>query len=166
MSALAGLILLLPLVGCGVPRLRRARVSGARSGVVAAVVRQRAASSLAILCFAFRAARLPPRSACSIDHLGTWSELAWIGAGPLSRSTSATRARPALRGDVLVVTGVGFLIHVYSSATWRTTPRRRGFKRFFAYLNLFMFAMLMLVLADNLVLCSSAGRASGCAPTS
>lgn len=50
---------------------------------------------------------------------------------------------------VLVVTGVGFLIHVYSIGYMRGDP---GVARYFAYLNLFMFAMTLLVLADNLVL--------------
>src|SRR5688572_31161152 len=50
---------------------------------------------------------------------------------------------------ILVVTGVGFLIHVYSTGyVWDDS----GYYRFFCYLNLFMFAMLMLVLANNFVL--------------
>src|SRR5262245_7640059 len=50
---------------------------------------------------------------------------------------------------ILVVTGVGFLIHVYSTGYMADDP---GYYRFFAYLNLFMFAMLTLVLANNFVL--------------
>ena len=50
---------------------------------------------------------------------------------------------------VLVVTGVGFLIHVYSIGYMSHDP---SFRRFFLYLNLFMFAMLTLVLADNFLL--------------
>src|ERR1700686_2461411 len=47
---------------------------------------------------------------------------------------------------LLVVTGVGFLIHIYSVGyMWE----EGGFYRFFAYLNLFMFFMLTLVLASN-----------------
>jgi NADH-quinone oxidoreductase subunit L len=49
----------------------------------------------------------------------------------------------------LVVTGVGFLIHVYSIGYMHGD---RGFWRFFAYMNLFIFAMLNLVLADNFLL--------------
>ena len=49
----------------------------------------------------------------------------------------------------LIVTGVGFLIHVYSIGYMHGD---RGFWRFFAYLNLFIFAMLNLVLADNFLL--------------
>ena len=50
---------------------------------------------------------------------------------------------------VLVVTGVGFLIHIYSVGYM---SHEGGFYRFFAYLNLFMFFMLTLVLANNYLL--------------
>ncbi|HHU37875.1 MAG TPA: NADH-quinone oxidoreductase subunit L [Propionibacterium sp.] len=46
----------------------------------------------------------------------------------------------------MLITGVGGLIHVYSIGYMSHDPRRR---RFFAYLNLFIAAMLLLVLADN-----------------
>ncbi|SNR97424.1 NADH dehydrogenase subunit L [Geodermatophilus pulveris] len=49
---------------------------------------------------------------------------------------------------VLLITGVGSLIHVYSIGYMEHDPRRR---RFFAYLNLFVAAMLLLVLGDNFV---------------
>ncbi|MBY0288679.1 MAG: NADH-quinone oxidoreductase subunit L [Mycobacteriaceae bacterium] len=47
---------------------------------------------------------------------------------------------------VLLITGVGSLIHIYSIGYMADDPERR---RFFAYLNLFLSAMLLLVLADN-----------------
>ena len=50
---------------------------------------------------------------------------------------------------VLVVTGIGFLIHIYSTGYM---AHEGGYYRFFAYLNLFMFSMLTLVLANNFVL--------------
>jgi NADH-quinone oxidoreductase subunit L len=50
---------------------------------------------------------------------------------------------------VLVVTGVGFLIHVYSVGYM---GHEGGYYRFFGYMNLFMFSMLTLVLANNLLL--------------
>jgi NADH-quinone oxidoreductase subunit L len=49
----------------------------------------------------------------------------------------------------LIVTGVGFLIHIYSIGYMHGDP---GFWRFFSYLNLFIFMMLNLVLADNFLL--------------
>jgi len=50
---------------------------------------------------------------------------------------------------MLVVTGVGFLIHLYATSYMAKDP---GYHRFFAYLNLFVFAMLTLILADNMPL--------------
>lgn len=50
---------------------------------------------------------------------------------------------------LFVVTGVGFLIHVYAAGYMASDA---GYARFFAYMNLFVAAMLVLVLADNLVL--------------
>ena len=50
---------------------------------------------------------------------------------------------------ILVITGVGFLIHLYSTGFMAQDP---DFARFFSYMNLFVASMLVLVLADNLVL--------------
>ncbi|MGH7388363.1 MAG: NADH-quinone oxidoreductase subunit L [Candidatus Rokuibacteriota bacterium] len=73
----------------------------------------------------------------------------WIAAGDFE--TWVTAHVDALTGVMLlVVTGVGFLIHVYSIGYMHGDP---GYARFFAYLNLFVFSMTMLVLAgDFLVL--------------
>src|SRR5437867_9419069 len=75
----------------------------------------------------------------------------WIAAGGFSVDF-------ALRLDSLsaimtsFVTFVGFLIHVYSVGYMRRDETRAGYARYFAYLNLFMFSMLTLVLAQNFVL--------------
>ncbi len=54
----------------------------------------------------------------------------------------------ALSGTMaLIVTGVGFLIHLYSTGYMAGDP---GYARFFCYLNLFIFSMLVLILGDNL----------------
>src|SRR4051794_17347741 len=53
---------------------------------------------------------------------------------------------PLSMAFVLLITGVGSLIHIYSIGYMAHDPNRR---RFFAYLNLFVAAMLLLVLADN-----------------
>ena len=51
-----------------------------------------------------------------------------------------------------VITGVGFLIHVFATGyMWKDHEEPEGYSRFFAYMNLFVFAMLMLVLGDNLL---------------
>ena len=49
---------------------------------------------------------------------------------------------------LLIVTGIGFLIHVYSAGYMHSDG---GFAKFFAYLNLFIFFMLLLVLGSNYV---------------
>jgi len=79
-----------------------------------------------------------------------WSKtyFPWISAGGF-------QANFALQVDqltvimLLVVTGVGWLIHIYSTGYMHEDP---GYRRFFAYLNLFMFFMLLLILADNYLL--------------
>ncbi len=49
-----------------------------------------------------------------------------------------------------VITGVGFLIHWYATGYMRS--EEEGYSRFFCYMNLFVFAMLMLVMGDSLLL--------------
>lgn len=51
---------------------------------------------------------------------------------------------------LLIITGVGFLIHLYSTA-YMHSERPEGFARYFAYLNLFVFMMLLLVMGANYV---------------
>jgi NADH-quinone oxidoreductase subunit L len=70
----------------------------------------------------------------------------WISSGSLQIDVGLTV--DALSGLMLLfVTGVGTLIHVYSVAYMHDEP---GFVRYFTYLNLFMFAMLVLVMGDSL----------------
>lgn len=52
---------------------------------------------------------------------------------------------------LLIITGIGFLIHVYSTA-YMHEENEEHFARFFAYLNLFVFSMLLLVLGANFVI--------------
>jgi NADH-quinone oxidoreductase subunit L len=52
---------------------------------------------------------------------------------------------------LLIITGVGFLIHVYSTA-YMHDEKRDHFARYFAYLNLFVFSMLLLVMGSNFVI--------------
>jgi len=62
-----------------------------------------------------------------------------IDFGLMMDALSATMA--------LVVTGVGFLIHLYSTKYMEEDP---GYHRFFAYLNLFIFSMLVLILGSSM----------------
>src|SRR6476620_5528806 len=52
---------------------------------------------------------------------------------------------------LLIITGVGFLIHLYSTA-YMHEEREEHFGRYFAYLNLFVFSMLLLVMGANYVI--------------
>jgi NADH-quinone oxidoreductase subunit L len=72
----------------------------------------------------------------------------WLESGSLSVDVGFL-LDPLSMVMVLVVTGVGFLIHVYSIGYMHGD---RGFARYFSFLNLFTFAMLLLVLADNYLL--------------
>lgn len=70
------------------------------------------------------------------------------GAGANSFSLEVAFSLDALNATMaLIVTGVGFLIHLYSAAYMKDDP---GFYRFFAYLNLFIFSMLVLILGHSL----------------
>jgi NADH-quinone oxidoreductase subunit L len=69
----------------------------------------------------------------------------WIRAGSFSADFAFYLDQLSLV-MLLVVTGVGFLIHVYSIGYMHDDP---NYYRFFSYLNLFMFFMLTLVLANN-----------------
>ncbi|MDD8025988.1 MAG: NADH-quinone oxidoreductase subunit L [Acidobacteriota bacterium] len=74
--------------------------------------------------------------------------LSWIRAGDF-RADISFRFDPLAAVMVLVVTGVGLLIHVYSTGYM---AREKGYARYFAALNLFTFSMLILVLASNFIL--------------
>jgi NADH-quinone oxidoreductase subunit L len=90
---------------------------------------------------------LPPETRRLHDDLFTW-----IGTGSFS-AEAALLLDPLSAVMILVVSGVGFLIHIYSIGYMAGDEREdAGFQRYFAYLNLFTFSMLVLVLADNLLL--------------
>src|SRR5215210_7870013 len=78
-----------------------------------------------------------------LDHLWTW-----INVGGFRADFGLAMDR--LSGIyALFVTFVGLLIHIFATGYMHGD---KGFYRFFAYLNLFMFSMLTLILADNLLL--------------
>ncbi|WP_061285712.1 NADH-quinone oxidoreductase subunit L [Leptospira interrogans] len=72
----------------------------------------------------------------------------WITTGGLNVSLAYQVDQLSLY-MVLIITGIGSLIHLYSIGYMKGDP---GFARYFAYLNLFIFSMLNLVLAENLIL--------------
>ena len=72
----------------------------------------------------------------------------WIAAGNISIDFSFLADRLSV-WMMLIITGVGFLIHIYSIGYMH---HDEGFYKFFAYLNLFIFSMLTLVLGANYVI--------------
>jgi NADH-quinone oxidoreductase subunit L len=72
----------------------------------------------------------------------------WISAGSFTTAV-AVQVDQLTATMLLVVTGVGFLIHLYSVGYMHDDP---GFARFFTYLNMFVFSMVMLVLAGDFLL--------------
>ncbi|HEY7834474.1 MAG TPA: NADH-quinone oxidoreductase subunit L, partial [Ktedonobacterales bacterium] len=73
----------------------------------------------------------------------TWS---WLVSGGQLTINFGLLYDPLAAVMLLIVTGVGFLIHVYSIGYMAHEP---GYWRFFSFLNLFVFAMTLLVTADN-----------------
>jgi NADH-quinone oxidoreductase subunit L len=86
---------------------------------------------------------LGPLEAMYVERYGTWIQSGIVNVGfdlAVDRLTAVM---------LLVVTGIGTLIHIYSIGYM---SHEGGYYRFFAYLNLFMFFMLVLVLAGNYLL--------------
>lgn len=71
----------------------------------------------------------------------------WINVGKLNVDFSFL-IDPLAVVFMLIITGVGFLIHVYSIGYMKDDEK---YDRFFAYLNLFIFFMLFLVMGDNYI---------------
>ncbi len=86
---------------------------------------------------------LEPLETKYIEHYFTW-----IQSGPLQINLDFAVDR-LTAVMLMVVTGVGLLIHIYAIGYM---SHEGGYYRFFAYLNLFMFFMLILVLAQNFLL--------------
>ena len=149
MLNLIWLIPLFPLVGAAIQLFFGRRLS--KKAVSAVSVGLPGLSFIwAVGCF-FQFLGLPESS----QHIFLKHLYIWIPAGAFHLSTGALanlninvgmQLDPLSCVMVLVVTGVGFLIHVYSTGYM---AHEGGYYRFFGYLNLFMFSMLVLVLADN-----------------
>src|SRR5450631_199562 len=84
-----------------------------------------------------------PLKTAYVEHYYTWIQSGFLNIGvdfAIDRLTAVM---------LMIVTGVGFLIHVYAVGYM---AHEGGYYRFFAYLNLFMFFMLVLVLGANFLL--------------
>ncbi len=132
------LIPVLPLIGAAINGLLGRHFSR-RTVVSVALGFCGAAFAWALLV----AARFPSLGMPHVENLAPW-----IRAGNFQADFAFYLDQLSLV-MLLVVTGVGFLIHIYSVGyMWE----EGGFYRFFSYLNLFMFFMLTLVLANNYLL--------------
>ncbi|MEK2471826.1 MULTISPECIES: NADH-quinone oxidoreductase subunit L [Streptomyces] len=140
MENLIALLVAAPLVGaalllCGGKRLDR---TGHWIGSLLAV----ASFAVAVVLFADMLGK-------GAEHRALHQHLfSWIPVGGF-RADIAFQLDQLSMTFVLLITGVGSLIHIYSIGYMEHDERRR---RFFGYLNLFLAAMLLLVLADNYLL--------------
>jgi NADH-quinone oxidoreductase subunit L len=139
MIKLVGLIPLLPLIGFLIVGLFGKKLSKGLVGVIAcgSVL----AAFIISLGVFFEVRSLEAHSA-------TINLFDWISSGKLHVPFSFL-VDPLSALFLLIITGVGFLIHVYSVGYMHEDE---GFSRFFAYLNLFVFFMLLLVLGSNYLL--------------
>jgi NADH-quinone oxidoreductase subunit L len=141
-KTLLGLILLLPLGGAAVLGLfgrrfgeRLVSVIGCGTVALSAV--------LSFYIFFDRLLALPEDARVIHEYFFTW-----ISAGAF-RADASVLLDPLSGIYILFVTFVGFWIHVFATGYMKGDT---GYWRFFAYTNLFMFAMLTLVLADNFLM--------------
>jgi NADH-quinone oxidoreductase subunit L len=77
------------------------------------------------------------------QHLWNWMPGEYLGGFEIPFNIYIDQLTSIM---ILVITGIGFLIHIYSAGYMGEDA---GYYRFFAYLSLFIFAMLVLVLGDN-----------------
>ena len=136
MSRLVWLIPLFPLAGTVINALLGRRI-GAKAHWLAVPA---LLASFVASCFVFN----------RVWHGETWTGdlFPWVVAGPFKTAVTA-QVDQLTAVMLLVVTGVGFLIHVYSVGYMHGDD---GYARFFTYLNLFVFSMVMLVLAGNFLI--------------
>ncbi|HEY4045845.1 MAG TPA: NADH-quinone oxidoreductase subunit L [Acidobacteriaceae bacterium] len=138
------LIPILPFIGFLLNGLVGRRLPKGLVSTIALIFTAAPLAMVALIAARFSSLTLP-----HVERLAApWSSGSWI-------LTSAFRVDFSFLLDpltlvmLLVVTGVGFLIHLYSVGYM---AEEEGYWRYFAYLNLFMFFMLTLVLAENFLL--------------
>ena len=145
------LIPVLPAMGAAINGLVGVRLFSRKAAGVVACTTMTAALGLSLVAF-WQLLALP-EAARAFDV----TIAQWIPSIPLQLRSGAIggfqvpwgfRLDPLSGMMILIVTGIGTLIHVYSTAYIADEPRG-GVARFFCYLNLFCFFMLMLVLGNN-----------------
>jgi NADH-quinone oxidoreductase subunit L len=131
---------LIPLIGFLINANFGRRLSKSASGAiaVAAIVISFAVSVVAFV----RLIGLPPENRAIVQQV-----YSWISSGSFQASFTL-RLDPLSAVMILVVTGIGSLIHIYSTAYMHDEPDSE-YARYFSYLNLFAAFMLVLVLGAN-----------------
>jgi NADH-quinone oxidoreductase subunit L len=128
--------ILFPLLGLLINATLGRRMSERAIGGVATLAAA-AAFGMSMLMFAQLSSSEDARLSATIAP--------WISAGPLQVSFGFLVDRLSIVA-MLIVTGIGALIHMFSVGYMHGDPR---FQRYFVYLNLFLASMLVLVMADN-----------------
>jgi NADH-quinone oxidoreductase subunit L len=139
MKIAVALIVLLPLAGFIITLLLGKRFFRAKAHILpVALVTVTAVLSVYAFEWVFR----------HPDEAFVWNAFSWVAAGRLTVEWGFLV--DPLTGIMLLVVGIiGMLVHYYSIGYMHDDP---GYYRFFAYLNLFMFAMFVLILANNYLL--------------
>src|SRR2546421_10761868 len=133
MSVIPWLVLLVPLAGVVLIALVTRRAAGLSAFISVVAV------SISFICSCVVFAKPEIRAA----------EIPWIDFGGLLRVPIGFTLDSLSKTMLVLVSGVGALIHIYSLGYMRDDP---GKSRYFAALSLFMFAMLGIVLANNFVM--------------
>ncbi|HLR37795.1 MAG TPA: NADH-quinone oxidoreductase subunit L, partial [Chitinophagaceae bacterium] len=131
----------LPLVSFLILALWGTRMPGKSSGVLGTL--SVGLSAILTICIGVSYLSSPPSGDFFQQTLWTWFDIAGFSPG------ISLYLDPVSLIFTFVITFVGFLIHLYSTEFMQGDKR---YAQFFAYMNLFVFSMLMLVLADNLLL--------------
>ena len=139
MKIAVALIVVLPLAGFFITLLLGKRFFRAKAHILpVALVTVTAVLSVYAFEWVFR----------HPDEAFVWNAFSWVAAGRLTGEWGFLV--DSLTGIMLLVVGIiGMLVHYYSIGYMKDDP---GYYRFFAYLNLFMFAMFVLILANNYLL--------------
>jgi NADH-quinone oxidoreductase subunit L len=136
-SSLLWLVPALPLLGAGINLFWGKRLGRYAGWLASATVIVSFAVSLGLMS---QLLAKPAEDRLFLEHLFSWIDVGRFQVGMDLRLDDLSMTM------VLVVTGVGALIHVYAIGYMAGDPR---YGRFFAYMNLFVFFMLMLVLGAN-----------------
>ncbi|HSM92535.1 MAG TPA: NADH-quinone oxidoreductase subunit L, partial [Anaeromyxobacteraceae bacterium] len=138
-------IILFPLLGAGINALIGRRLGKANAAFIAVAVM--VASFILSL-----AAFVHTTKGSVLRYAGPpWIQIAGPDGRALISVTWGLLVDRLSGTMIMVVTGVGTLIHIYS-VSYMSHEDEQGFAKFFTYLNLFVSAMLILVLGDSLIL--------------